>query len=72
MKKSSKKKKAVVFKKTFGNQATSHYSKDYMQVYCRWLKTLSKKERDSIKFCNDLIRRNGRVKIDKKVLDNRI
>ena len=41
------------FKKDFGNQSTHGYSKEYMQVYCSWLKSLSKKDKERMSSYND-------------------
>ena len=45
--------KGTEFKKDFGNQSTRGYSKEYMKVYCSWLRSLSKKDKEKMSSYND-------------------
>lgn len=45
--------KGTEFKKDYGNTSSHGYSKEYMRVYCSWLRTLSKSKRASIQSCNE-------------------
>ena len=44
------------FKKDYGNYSCSGYSKEYMDAYMSWMKTLTRKQKMSIKECNNYVK----------------
>ena len=41
------------FKKDYGNSSLEGYSKEYMEAYMAWQRTLSRKQKESITHCNE-------------------
>ena len=54
------------FKKDFGNTSKRGYTREYMQVYCSWLRSLSKKDRAKMDSYNDRSKTRKEERAEKK------
>ena len=54
------------FKKDFGNSSKHGYSREYMKVYCAWLRSLSKKDRAKMETYNDRSKTKKQLRKERK------